>query len=124
LPDDLRDRARVFDLVSRGAREMIGGDVADAVAAGLDRMHLDSREVREDIGHIDKLRPIELDVLARGEVAVALVVCARDVRLHAQLARIHRAVGHRDAEHVSVKLEIESVHQPERLELVFGQFAR
>ena len=40
------------------------------------------------------------------------------------LARRQRAVGNRDAQHVGVKLQIEPVHQPERLELVFGQLAR
>jgi hypothetical protein len=35
LPHDLRQRARIFDFVGGGAGEMVGGDVADAVAAGL-----------------------------------------------------------------------------------------
>ena len=45
-------------------------------------------------------------------MAVALVVFARDVGQHAQLPRRKRAVGNGDAQHVGVKLEIESVHQP------------
>ncbi len=40
LPQDLRERARINDLVGRHAREMVGGDVANAVARRLDRVHL------------------------------------------------------------------------------------
>jgi hypothetical protein len=85
LPQDLGEGARVDDLVGRDAGEVIGGDVADAVAAGLDRVHLDFGEVGEDVGHVRQARPVELDVLARGEVAVAAIVLARDVRELAQL---------------------------------------
>ena len=42
-------------------------------------------ELGEDVGHVLELRPVELQVLARGEVAVAPVVVARDVRERAQL---------------------------------------
>ena len=41
LAQDLGDRTRIDDLVGRGAGELVGGDVADAVARGLDGMHLD-----------------------------------------------------------------------------------
>ncbi len=46
------------------------------------------------------------------------------MRQLAHLLRRQRAVGHGDAQHVGVQLQIETVHQPQRLELVFGQFAR
>src|SRR5579862_6946704 len=124
LADDLGDGARILDLVRRRAREVIGGDVADAVAARLDRVHLDASELGKDIGHVDEPRPVELDVLPRGEVAVALVVFARDVGEHAQLPRVQRPVRHRYAQHVGMELQIEPVHQPKRLELVLGQLAR
>src|SRR3546814_20825939 len=44
LADDLAVDARILDLVAGGAGEMVGGHVADAVAAGLDGMHLDARQ--------------------------------------------------------------------------------
>jgi hypothetical protein len=72
---------------------MIGRDVADAIAARLQRVHLDGGEIGQDVRHVDQLRPVELDVLPRGEMAVALVVFARDVGEHAQLPRRQRAVG-------------------------------
>ena len=42
-------------------------------------MHLHRGELGEDVGHLLEPRPVELQVLARGEVAVAAVVLARDV---------------------------------------------
>ena len=48
LPQDLGVGARVGDLVVGDAGEMIGGDVADAVARGLDRVHLDARRARPE----------------------------------------------------------------------------
>ena len=124
LADDLGVGARIGDLVGGGAGEVIGGDVADAVAGGLDGVHLDAGELVQDVGDVDELRPVELQVLARGEVAVAAVVGARDVGELAHLARRQRAVGDGDAQHVGVQLQIDAVHQPQRLELVLGQLAR
>src|SRR3546814_9946653 len=68
--DDLAVDARILDLVAGGAGEMVGGHVADAVAAGLDGMHLDARQFLQNVGHLVEAGPVVLDVLARGEVAV------------------------------------------------------
>jgi hypothetical protein len=123
LADDLAPDARILDLALGGARILIRGHVADAVAAGLDGMHLDLGELGEDVRRLFELGPVELEVLARREVAVALVVAARDEGELAQLARVERPVRDRDAEHVGVELEVETVHQAQRPELVFGQLA-
>ena len=80
-------------------------------------MHLDAGEVGEDLRHVGQRRPVVLDVLARREMAVALVVVAGDVAEHAQLLRVQRAVGDRDAQHVGVELQVDAVHQPQRPEL-------
>lgn len=56
-------------------------------------------------------------------MAVAAVVPAPDLRQLAQLGGRHHAIGHGDAQHVGVKLEIEAVHQPDRLELLLRQLA-
>ena len=124
LADDLGVGARVGHLVGGGAGEVIGGDVADAVAGGLDGVHLDVGQLVQDVGDVGELGPVELQVLARGEVAGAAVVGARDVGELAQLARGQRAVGDGDAQHVGVQLQIDAVHEAQRLELVLGQLAR
>ena len=123
LADDLRVGARIGDLVGGGAGEVVGGDVADAVAGGLDGVHLDLGQLVQDVGDVGELRPVELQVLARGEVAGAAVVGARDVGELAHLARGQRAVGDGDAQHVGVQLQIDAVHEAQRLELVLGQLA-
>ena len=66
---------------------------------------------------------MELDVLPRGEMAVAAVVAPRDMRELAHLVGRQRAVGNGDPQHVGVQLQIDAVHQPQRLELVLGQLA-
>ena len=75
-------------------------------------------------GTFGQLHPVELEILPRREMAVAAVVFARDKPKLAQLARRKRAVRNGDPHHVGMELEIESVHQPQRLELVLGELAR
>jgi hypothetical protein len=79
LADQLAPDEGIDDLVLRHAGEMVGGDVAHAVAGGLDGVHLHGGELGEDLRHLGQLRPVELQVLARREVAVAAVVLAGDV---------------------------------------------
>ena len=124
LADDLGPDARILDFVSRGTGEMIRCHVANAVAAGLDRMHLDRGELTQDLRHVGKTRPVILQVLARREMAIALVELARDVGELVQLARRQRAIGNGHAQHVGVELQVDAVHEPQRLELVFGHLAR
>src|SRR3546814_9089562 len=71
LTQQLGPGARVADFVGGGARILVGGNVADAFAAGLDRVHLDRRQLGEDVGRILQLDPVILDILARREMAVA-----------------------------------------------------
>jgi len=84
-------------------------------------MHLDRREIGEDVGGLFELDPIILDVLARGEMAIAAIVFARDMPQHPHLAAVERAIGNGDTQHVGVELEIEPVLQAQRLELIVGQ---
>ncbi len=123
LADDLAPGARVHHLVGCGAGKMVGGGVADAVARGLDGVHLDIGEQVQHVGNVFQRDPIELDVLARRPVAIALVIVARDAGELAQLARIELAIGNGHAQHVCVQLEIDPVLQAQRLELVFQKLA-
>ena len=82
-------------------------------------MHLDIRQKPEDFRHIAQLRPVELEILPRREMAVAAIELLADQRELPQLARRERAIGDGDAQHVGVKLEIDAVLESERLELVF-----
>jgi hypothetical protein len=85
LADDLAVGARVEQLVGGDAGEGVGGDVADAVAGGLDGVHLHGGQLGQDVRRLLEAHPVELDVAAGGEVAVAPVVAAGDVGELAQL---------------------------------------
>ena len=123
LPQDLRIRPRIGDLVMRDAGEMVRRDVANAVSRRLDRVHLDARELGQDVGRVLERWPVELDILPGGEMPVAAVVNPRDLGELAHLARIEDAIGHGDPQHIGVQLQVEAVHQPMRTELLLGQFA-
>ena len=56
-------------------------------------------------------------------MAVSTVIATRDMGDHPHLIGRQRPVGEGDAQHIGVKLQIDAVHQPQRLELVFGEFA-
>jgi hypothetical protein len=116
-------RTRIDDFVRRNAGERIGRDVADAVAGGLDRVHFDRGEFGQNVGGVFQLRPVELHVLARREVAVAAVVAATDVGQLAQLRARKHSVGNGDSQHRRMALDVEAVLQAQRPELVVGQFA-
>ncbi|MGX1395880.1 hypothetical protein AB7M70_005289 [Bradyrhizobium japonicum] len=86
-------------------------------------MDADLGEIGECIRQFGELDPVELDVLPRGEMAVAAVVFARDMGERPQLVRRQRSIGNRDAEHVGVQLQIDAVLKPQDLELVLGELA-
>ena len=87
-------------------------------------MHLDLRELGENLRDVLQARPIELDVLPGGEMAVAAVILAGDMGERAQLGGRQEAVGDRHPQHRRVLLDVEAVLQPQRPELVLGQRAR
>src|SRR5207244_1514148 len=122
-PDDFAPHEGVDDLVLRDAGEMVGGDVAERVARGLDRMHLHRGELGEHLGHLLELRPVELQVLARREVAVSAVVLAADVGQLAQLPRRQQPIRNRDAQHRRVALDVQPVAQSQRAELVLRELS-
>jgi hypothetical protein len=57
-------------------------------------------------------------------MAIAAIVLAGDMGKHAHLVAVQRAIGNGNAQHIGVKLQIDAVHQPERLESIFGKLAR
>ena len=123
LADQFGIGARIGDLVGCGAGEMVRSHVADRVARGLDGVQPDLGQRIQHVRHIGQARPVILDVLAGGEMAIALVPAIRDVGQHAHLARVQGPVGNRHAQHVGMQLQIQAVHQPQRPEFVLGQAA-
>ena len=104
LADQLGHRAGIGHLIGGGTGEMVGGHVANGVAGGLDRMQLHLGQRVEHIGDIAQFGPVVLDVLARGEVAVALVPFLGDIGELVHLGAVERAIGDRHAQHIGVQL--------------------
>ncbi len=92
-------------------------------AARLHAVHADAGELSHRVGQFGELDPMELDVLASCEMTVAAVVFARDLGKLAQLQRRERAIRNGDAQHIGVQLQVDAIHQPQRLEFFFGQFS-
>ena len=67
--------------------KLIRSGIADAIAGRLDGVHFNGGEIGKDVRYRFKLRPVVLDVLARGEVRVAAIIFAGDVCKQAQLPR-------------------------------------
>ena len=63
LPQQLGIGARIDRFVGRDPREMVGRDVADAVARCLDRMHFNIGKRVENIRHVLQFWPVELNIL-------------------------------------------------------------
>ncbi|RMU71751.1 hypothetical protein ALP24_05638 [Pseudomonas syringae pv. aptata] len=122
LTDDLAPWARVYQFICRHTGKLVGGDVAQAVAAGLDSVHLHGGQFSKNIGNIFKCRPVELYVLTGTDVRVAFIVVARNFRHHARLARGQLTVGYGDAQHWREALNIKTVLQAQRSKLFFAQF--
>ena len=111
LAQDLGPGTRVGNLVCGDAGEVIGGHIANAVARGLDGMQFVPCQFGEDVRNVGQLDPVQLQVMTRGEVAEAAVVEPRDVGEAAQLFRREQAVGHGEAQHRAVALNVEAVLQ-------------
>ena len=86
-------------------------------------MHLHTGQLRQNVGHFLKDRPVELDILAGADVSVALVVVARNVCQLAYLGAAQQAVGHGDAQHGRQALYVETVLQAQWQKLRIAQFA-
>src|ERR1700730_3676357 len=123
LPQNFGVGAGILDFVGGRAGKLIGRDIADAIARGLDRVHFDFGKLIENIGTIFERRPVELNVLPRREMAVALIVAPRDEGEFAQLPRRQGAIGDGDAKHIGMQLQIDAIHQPKRPELFLVQFS-
>ena len=115
--------AGIGDLIGRRSGEMVGGDVPHAIARGLNGVHFHIRQCAKDRGHVGQHRPVELDVLPGGEVAIALVIRVGDVGKLAHLVRRNRAIRNGDPQHVGVQLQIQPVHQAQGAKFFFGQAA-
>ena len=92
LTDQFAIRARIFDFIGRCTGILIGRCIPNAVARCLDGVHLDIGKIKQGIGNFVKLRPVILNILARGEMAIALVIFTRNAAKLTQLISAQRTV--------------------------------
>ena len=118
LPKNFAVGAGVYHLVGSHAGQCIAGDVADAIAAGLDAVHVHFGQQVHHIGRAVQCDPVELQVLPRGEVAPAAVEFIGDAGQLAQLRAADGSVGHGHPQHRRVALHIPAVLQAQGSEFL------
>ena len=142
-------RTWVHRFVHRNARALVAGDVANAVAAGLNAVQVDAGQELHHVGAFLQRNPVELHVLAGGEVGVVRgqlrgsnvtnlvlrglrlsqqfgrgrVIVAGDGGQHAQLRAVEFTVRHGHTQHGRVALDVPAVLQTQRAKLVVAQGA-
>ncbi len=93
------ERAGVDELVAVEAGERAAGDVAHDVAAGALGGEADLGERVDDFDEAVDGEPVELDVLAGGDVGEVAGVLLGELADDAELVRGEQAVGQADAHH-------------------------
>ena len=147
LAHDFCIGAGVDDFIHRDTGTFIRGDVAYAVATGLYAVHVHTCQQVHHIGAFLQRYPVVLQVLAGGEMGIAItqrgcsnatdgvlfglrflkqgvcgaVVFAGNASQHSQLGAAQFAVRHGHPQHGRIALHIPAVLQTQGFELVFTQ---
>ena len=106
------DRCAVEKLIRGEPLHGAARDVADGVAAAAGGRLAGGLEVREDVRELRELEPVELDVLAGRELAVAAAEEIRGLTDRAQLVRRELSGGHFHAQHERADLRLVVVEAP------------
>ena len=93
------ERRRVGEFVGSDAGERAAGDVASDVTARAFRAEPDGAESFHDFGNGFDREPVELNILADGEIGERVAVTLRNLRDGAQLIGAQQAVGQGNAHH-------------------------
>ena len=80
LPQHFADRTRIVIFISGHTGKMIGRYIADAIATRLDAMHADIGKQIQNFRYITQFRPIELQILPRGKMAITMIIPFTDQR--------------------------------------------
>ena len=122
-----RDRLRIGRGVERlqsgCTRVRAGSDVPDGVAAGLARGQARLGEDTQGVVGLREVHEVELDILARRDVAATGGQPLGDVRQRSELRRREDTLGDLDADHHRVALlalAVDAVHQAELFPRVGG----
>ena len=114
---------RVEELALADAGPRVAGDVADRVAAALARREPGARDLADQLRRVGQRHVVQLDVLARRDVALAQRHPALDdVGEGVELLGVDAAEGQLDADHLALglALAVDALAQAEADELVLG----
>ena len=98
-----RQRRSIANLVGVHSRDRAAGDIARDIAAGAHRVQSDSRERFEYIRKGLDRDPVQLNVLANGDVGNSVSVAAGEFGNGAQLFGTQQAVGDPDSHHEALQ---------------------
>ena len=108
----LDDGARVEQLVVRDAGDGAAGDRAHGVAAAAEARQPRGVELLEDVGELGEAQVVELDVLPRRQLGLALAVLQRQAADRLELRRRQASGGELDPEHEGPDLRLVVVEAP------------
>jgi len=123
LANEFAPRPRVFQLVRRHARQVVGSRIADAITAGLDGVHFYFGKFGQYLRNFLELGPVVLNVLPSGEMPVATIVTARDASQGAQLRRGQQTIGNRHPQHRGMALDVQAIAQAQVAKFLVAQLA-
>ena len=93
LSEDFAKGTRVCRLINGNTSQLVARDVSDAVATGLNAVHVNACQEVHHIRTVAQFDPVELNVLARGEVRVAFGQRRRGHGFDAGLGRVQGVDG-------------------------------
>ena len=149
LTQDFSKGTRIDNFIHRHTRAFIGGDVADAIATGLNAVHVHRGQQVHHIRAFLQRDPVVLQVLPRGEVGIAIAQrrCGnatnrvllglrrlkqgfiRTVKFtgnpgqDTQLGAVEFAIRHSHAQHGRIALQIPAVLQTQRAKFFLAELA-
>ena len=111
----------VEGLVRGDPGQRVRGDIADAVAGGLDGVQLHPRQVGEEARGVLQRQPVDLEVVPGGEVPVAPAIGGGGLGQGTQLSAGDQTIGDGDAQHGTVTLDIQAILQAQGAQVIGAQ---
>ena len=109
LAQNFAPGTRIKNFVGRHTSKMIARHVTHAIATGLDRMHLDLGERRQNIGGVFEPGGVELKILSGAEVTPPFIPSLGDITERPELPPREGPVRNGDAQHGRMTLDIEPI---------------
>ena len=100
---------------------MIGCNIANTIARGLNSVHIHICQICENIRNILQPYPVKLHILTGGKMPIAAVIALGNIGQLFHLHAAERPIGDSHPQHIGMKLQIQAILQPQGLKLLFAQ---